>query len=132
MENMKEELYNELHIKKKEDKEIINELISDYSNCRRYDYKGIKDLVKITYKPIKLNDAIELFEKHKNTIFINGMLIFNSYNDYHKRELHYDSITDTIDCWVDNMLVFSIKFELIRTIETPNETLYREDETLLW
>lgn len=132
MENMKEELYNELHIKTKEDKEIINELIRDYSNRKTYGYNEMKDLVKTSYKVNKLNTAIELFNKHKKTIFINGMLIFNYYNDPYNRELHYELSDDTINCWVHNMLVFSIKFELVRTIETPQETLYREDETLLW
>ena len=60
------------------------------------------------------------------------MLIFNSYNDSYKRELYYTPDDDAIDCWVNGALVFSIKFELVRTIETRYETLYREDETLLW
>lgn len=132
MKNIKEELYNELHIKKKEDKEIINELISDYSNRRTYDYNRTKSIVKTAYKLNKLNTAIELFNNHKKTIFINGMLIFNYYNDPYKREMHYEISDDTIDCWANSMLVFSIKFELVRTIETQNETLYREDDTLLW
>lgn len=131
MENMKEELYNELHIKTKEDKEIINELIHDYTSRRAYDYSGMKALVKVCYKVFKLNTAIELFNTHKQTIFINGMLFFN-YNGTHKRELHYKLADDTIDYWVDNILVLSIKFELVRTIETRYETFYREDETLLW
>lgn len=132
MENMKEELYNELHIKTKEDKEIINELIRDYSIHRMYGDNEMKALVKTSYKVSKLNTAIELFNNHKKTIFINGMLIFNYYNDPYKREMHYEISDDTIDCWANSMLVFSIKFELVRTIETQNETLYREDETLLW
>lgn len=129
---MKEELYNELHIRIKEDKEIINDLIRDYSNRETYDYNEMKALVKTSYKVNKLNTAIELFNNYRRTIFINGMLIFNHYKDNYKRELHYDLTDDTIDCWVHNMLVFSIKFELVRTIETNNESLYREDETLLW
>lgn len=132
MEKMKEELYNELHILKKDDKAIINELISNYSNRRLYNYNEIKSLVKVSYKTFKLKKAIELYNKYKNTIFINGMLIFNSYNDSYKRELYYSLDYDTIDCWVDGALVFSIKFDLVRTIETQHETLYREDETLLW
>lgn len=60
------------------------------------------------------------------------MLIFNYYKDPYERELHYEFRDDTVDCWANNILVFSIKFELVRTIETSNETLYREDETLLW
>lgn len=131
MENMKEELYKELHIMAKEDKEIINELIRDYSIRRTYDYNEMKALVKTSYKAIKLNKAIELYNKYKETIFINGMLIFN-YVDTHNREIHYELGDDTLDCWFDDRLVFSIKFELVRTIETHNESLYREDETLLW
>lgn len=131
MEKMKEELYNELHILKKEDKEIINVLISNYSNRRLYNYNEIKSLVKVSYKSFKLKKAIELYNKYKNTIFINGMLIFNSYDDSHKRELDYYS-ENIIDCWVNGALVFSINFGLVRTIETKHETLYREDETLLW
>lgn len=129
---MKEELYNELHIVKKDDKAIINELISNYSNRRLDNYNEIKSLVKVSYKSFKLNKSIELYNKYKNTIFINGMLIFNSYNDSYKRELYYTPDYDAIDCWVNGALVFSIKFELVRTIETRHETLYREDETLLW
>ena len=132
MKKMKEELYNELHTLKKDDKAIINELIRNYSNKRMFDYNEMKVLVKASYKLFKLNKAIELYNKHKNTIFINGMLIFNSYNDRYKRGLYCTFKDDTIDCWVNNVLVFSIKFELIRTIETQNEILYREDETLLW
>ena len=136
MEKMKEELYNELYILKKDDKEIINELISNYSNRysnrRMIDYNEMKVLVKASYKTFKLNKSIELYNKYKNTIFINGMLIFNSYNDSYKRELYYTPDYDAIDCWVNGALVFSIKFELVRTIETRHETLYREDETLLW
>lgn len=132
MKKMKEELYNELHIVKKDDKAIINELISNYSNRRLYNYNEIKSLVKVSYKSFKLKKAIELYNKYKNTIFINGMLIFNSYNDSYKRELYYIPDYDAIDCWVDGALVFSIKFDLVRTIETHYETLYREDETLLW
>lgn len=136
MEKMKEELYNELHILKKDDKEIINVLISNYSNrysnSRMFDYNEMKAFVKASYKTFKLNKSIELYNKYKNTIFINGMLIFNSYNDSYKRELYYTPDYDAIDCWVNGALVFSIKFELVRTIETRHETLYREDETLLW
>lgn len=130
MEKMKEELYNELHIVNKDDKLIINELICWYSNWIMRGYNELKALVKENYKTFKLNKAIELYNKYKNTIFINGMLIFNSYTDSYKRELYYSY--DTIDCWVNDALVFSIKFELVRTIETEHETLYREDETLLW
>ena len=132
MEKMKEELYNELHIVNKDDKLIINELICWYSNWIMRGYNELKALVKENYKTFKLNKAIELYNKYKNTIFINGMLIFNSYTDSYKRELYYSFDDDTIDCWVNDALVFSIKFELVRTIETQHETLYREDETLLW
>ena len=132
MEKMKEELCKELHIMRKDDKDNINELIHHYSNWIICDYNELKDLVKSKYKTFKLNKAIELYNKHKNTIFINGMLIFNSYNDSYKRELYYTFKDDTIDCWINNALVFSIKIELVRTIETQHETLYREDETLLW
>lgn len=79
----------------------------------------------------KLEQAIELFNKHKETLFINGILIFNYENDSFKRELCYHA-DGRIDCWVDNALVFTIKFDLIRTIETKHDILYREDETLLW
>lgn len=78
----------------------------------------------------RLEQAIELFNKHKETLFINGILIFNYKNDSFKRKLCYHD--GGIDCWVNNALVFTIKFDLIRTIETQHETLYREDETLLW
>ena len=132
MEKMKEELYNELHIVKKDDKLIINGLICWYSNWIMRGYNELKALVKENYKTFKLNKAIELYNKYKNTIFINGMLIFNSYTDSYKRELYYFLDDDKIDCWVNGALVFSIKFDLIRTIETQHETLYREDETLLW
>ena len=132
MEKMKEELYNELHVVKKDDKLIINELICWYSNWIMRGYNELKALVKENYKTFKLNKAIELYNKYKNTIFINGMLIFNSYTDSYKRELYYSLDDDKIDCWVNDALVFSIKFELVRTIETQHETLYREDETLLW
>ena len=132
MEKMKEELYNELHIVKKDDKEIINQLIRNYSEREMFDGYEMKALVKNSYKSFKLKKAIELYNKHKNTIFINGMLIFNSYNDSYKRELYYTYKDDTIDCWINNALVFSIKIELVRTIETQHEILYREDETLLW
>lgn len=83
-------------------------------------------------KKIKiLEQAIELYNKHKETLFINGMLIFNYEADRFKRELCYNA-DGRIDCWVDGALVFTIKFGLIRTIETKNKILYREDETLLW
>lgn len=132
MENMKEELYNELHIKIKEDKEIINELISNYSNSKMYDDYEIKALVKVRYRTFKLNKAIELFNMHNCPIFINGMLIFNFDNDFCKRELQCTGYGASIDCWIDDrILVFSINTELIRTIETASTTLYREDETLL-
>lgn len=78
-----------------------------------------------------LEQAIELFNKHKETLFINGMLIFNYEGDRFKRELCYND-DGRIDCWVDGALVFTIRFGLIRTIETKNHILYREDETLLW
>ena len=132
MEKMKEELYNELHIVKKDDKLIINDLICRYSNWIMFDYNELKALVKDNYKTFKLNKAIELYNKHKNTIFINGMLIFNSYRDPNNRELYHSNEDGTVDCWSDDILVFSIKVELIRTIETRYEILYREDETLLW
>lgn len=132
MENIKEELYNELQILKKDDKLIINSLIINYSNRRMFDYTKIKGLVKNSYKEFKLNKAIELFNKYKNPIFINGMLIFNSYDDQHKRELYCTLEGGIIDCWVNGALVFTIKIELVRTIETQHEILYREDETLLW
>lgn len=132
MENMKEELYKELHITKEDDKVIINGLISKYSIGRSYDYNEAKTLVKANYKEFKLKKAIEAFNTYKSTIFINGMLILNNYNDSYKRDLHYTYEDGTIDCWVDKALVFSIKFGLVRTIETIHETLYREDETLLW
>lgn len=128
---MKEELYNELNIVKKDDKLIINELICWYSNWIMRDYNELKALVKENYKEIKLNKAIKLYNKHKETLFINGILIFNYENDSFKRELCYHDY-DRIDCWVDNALVFTIKFDLIRTIETKHDILYREGETLLW
>ena len=78
----------------------------------------------------RLVQAVELFNKHKETLFINGMLIFNYENDRFKRELCYNAVG--IDCWVNGSLVFTIKFDLIRTIETKHDILYREDETLLW
>lgn len=65
MEKMKQELYNELHILKKADKGIINELIRNYSNRRMFDYNEMKALVKTSYKVNKLNTAIELFNTHK-------------------------------------------------------------------
>ena len=80
----------------------------------------------------RLEQAIELFNKHKETIFINGVLIFNYEDDSFKRELCYDVYTGRVDCWVNQALVFTIKFGLIRTIETKHDILYREDETLLW
>lgn len=132
MEKMKEELYNELHILKKDDKEIINRLISNYSNWIMNNYHELKALVKARYKRFKLNNSIEIFNNYKKEIFINGMLIFNSYDDSYKRELDYSLVYDKIDCWVNGALVFSIKFDLVRTIETQYEILYREDETLLW
>ena len=133
MEKMKEELYAELHIFKNHDKAIINELISNkYSNWIMNNYNELKDLVKASYKSFKLNKAIELFNKHKNTIFINGMLIFNYDSDENERVLIYNIKDDSIDCWVDGALVFNIRFDLIRTIETKHDILYREDETLLW
>lgn len=132
MENMKEELYNELHILTKADKEIINGIINIYSNSTMFDYNEIKALVKASYKSCKLNKAIELFNTYKKTIFINGMLIFNSDNDLCKRELQCTNDGDSIDCWIDErILAFSINPELIRTIETVDTTLYREDDTLL-
>ena len=79
----------------------------------------------------RLEQAIELFNKHKETLFINGILIFNYEGDRFKRELRYNA-DGGIDCWVDGALVFTIRFGLIRTIETKHEILYREDETLLW
>lgn len=132
MEKMKEELCKELHIMRKDDKEIINELIRDHSNLKMYGYNEMKALVKTSYKVNKLNTAIELFNTHKKTIFINGMLIFNYYQHPCERELHYEFRDDTIDLWVNDILVLSIKFELIRTIEITNDILYREDEALLW
>lgn len=78
-----------------------------------------------------LEQVIELFNKHKETLFINGMLIFNYENDRFKRELRYNA-DGTLDCWVNGALVFTIRFGLIRTIETKHDILYREDETLLW
>lgn len=132
MEKMKEELYNELHIVKKDDKLIINDLICWYSNWIMRGYNELKTLVKENYKEFKLYKAIELYNKYKNPIFINGMLIFNSDSDTHKRELYYTEEYDQIDYWIDGTLIFSIKYELVRTIETRYEALYREDETLLW
>lgn len=132
MENMKEELYKELHIVKKYDKEIINRLISNYSNWIMNNYHELKALVKTSYKSIKLNHAIELYNEYKDTIFINGMLVFNYDSDVHERVLIYNIEDDSIDCWADDMLVFTIKFESIRTIESRHQILYREDETLLW
>ena len=79
----------------------------------------------------RLEQAIELFNKHKETLFINGMLIFNYETDRFKRELCYNP-DGRIDCWVDGALVFTIKFDLIRTIETKNDILYIEGEALLW
>ena len=82
-------------------------------------------------KKIKiLEQAIELFNKHKEPLFINGILICNYDGDGFKRELYFAD--GKIHCWVDDKLVFTIKFELIRTIETRRDILYREDETLLW
>ena len=99
----------------------------------RYDYDELKALVKETYKVFKLNKVIELYNTHKQPIFINGMLIFNYDNDLNKRELQSVFNDKSIDCWVDDsVLVFSIKTESIRTIETKSTTLYREDESLLW
>lgn len=132
MENMKEELYKELHITKEDDKAIISGLICNYSAYRSHDYNELKALVKAEYKQIKMNKAIEKFNTHKRAIFINGMLIFNSYNDTHKRELYHSVKSGIIYSWVDDNIVFFINFPLVRTIETTNETLYREDETLLW
>lgn len=133
MEKMKEELYKELHIVKLEDKATISGIICNYSHDGRYDYDELKALVKETYKVFKLNKAIELYNTHKQPIFINGMLIFNSDNDLNKRELQSVFNDKSIDCWVDDsVLVFSIKIESIRTIETKSTTLYREDESLLW
>lgn len=80
----------------------------------------------------RLEQAIELFNNHKEIIFINGFLIFNYYNGSHNRELCYTAKNGIIDCWVNGALVFSTKIELVRTIETKHEILYREDETLLW
>lgn len=72
-----------------------------------------------------------MFNKHKETLFINGILIFNYEGDRFKRELCYNT-DGIIDCWVDDALVFTIRCGLIRTIETKHDILYREDETLLW
>lgn len=85
----------------------------------------------MTQKIKKLEQAIELFNKHKDTLFINGILIFNYKCGRFNRELCYNA-DGTIDCWMDGALVFTIKFDLIRTLETKNDILYREDETLLW
>lgn len=80
----------------------------------------------------RLEQAIELFNKHKEALFINGILICNYDGDRFKRELCYNIVDDKIDCWVEDTLVFTIRFDLIRTIETWCDILYREDETLLW
>lgn len=125
MEKMKEELYRELHIVKKYDKEIIIDLISKYSNWLMYNYNELKAVVKTRYKQLKLNNAIEL-SKRNITIFINDFMITNFTFGVDKViGIDYNTVP-TLDIIINGVVEFSIHVERITSIETISEVLYKE------